>query len=294
MYAVMGATGHVGSAVANYLLERGEKVLAIVRERKRAEKLSAAGADVVEVDVHDVAGLRNVFQRCRRAFLLNPPADISTDTDTEERKTVRCILQAFEGSRLEFAVAESTYGAHPGERCGDLNVLYELEQGLQNQPIPVVIQRAAYYMSNWDAFLVPARESGKLPTLFPADFVIPMVDPEDLGRNAGRLLMQDEVRNHTIYMEGPQRYSPNDVARAFSKALGREVEPAVVPERRWHGTFRELGFSEDAASSYSKMTKATLESTFEIPGRPLRGSISLEAHISRLVAAPNLQRKVTS
>ncbi|MGX9115292.1 hypothetical protein ACWTU6_01150 [Mesorhizobium sp. BHbsci] len=50
-------------------------------------------------------------------------------------------------------VAQSTYGARPGDRCGDLNILYELEQQLRGQPIPASIIRAAYYMSNWDSVL---------------------------------------------------------------------------------------------------------------------------------------------
>jgi hypothetical protein len=46
------------------------------------------GAGLVE----DVTSLRAAFQRGRRAFLLNPPADPTTDTDTVERRTVANIL----------------------------------------------------------------------------------------------------------------------------------------------------------------------------------------------------------
>ena len=283
MYGVMGATGHVGSAVTDYLLERGEKVLAITRDRKHAEKLGTKGAEIAEVDVQDVSALRSAFQRCRRAFLLNPPADVSTDTDAEERKTVRCILEAIDGSRLEFVAAESAYGARPGDRCGDLSVLYELEQGVQRQAIPATIQRAAYYMSNWDQLLQPVLDSGKLPTMLPGDLALPMVAPEDLGRNAGRLLMQNEARKQIVYVEGPQPYSANDVARAFSRALGREVATSVIPEDRWHAAFKQLGFSDAAASSYSNMTKVSVEGGFEMPEHPIRGSTTLEAYITRLV-----------
>jgi uncharacterized protein YbjT (DUF2867 family) len=82
--------------------------------------------------------------------LLNPPADTSADTDAVERWTVACILAALGDSGLEKVVAESTGGAQPGERIGDLSVLWELEQGLGHLPISAAINRAAYYMSNWD------------------------------------------------------------------------------------------------------------------------------------------------
>jgi hypothetical protein len=58
---------------------------------------------------------------------------------------------ALEGSGLEKVVAESTGGAQPRDRIGDLNVLWELEEGLSRQTIPAAINRAAYYMTNWDA-----------------------------------------------------------------------------------------------------------------------------------------------
>lgn len=293
MYAVMGATGHVGSAVTEYLLKRGRSVLAIAHRREHAEKLRSAGAEIAEVNVHDVRALRSAFNRCRRAFLLNPPAAVSTDTDVEERETVRCILEALDGSGLEYVVAESAYGAQPGERCGDLSVLYELEQGLQKQSIPATIQRAAYYMSNWDHLLEPVLNNKTLPTLFPADLALPMVAPEDLGHTAGRLLMEDPPRKQITYVEGPEPYSSNDVARAFSKALGFEVVLSVVPENRWESTFKQLGFSDAAATSYAKMTKVSIEGGFEMQDHPLRGSITLESYISRL-AATHSSRQATS
>jgi uncharacterized protein YbjT (DUF2867 family) len=83
--------------------------------------------------------------------LLNPPADTTKDTDVIERRTVANILMALEGSGLEKVVAESTGGAQPRDRIGDLNVLWELEEGLSRQTIPAAINRAAYYMTNWDA-----------------------------------------------------------------------------------------------------------------------------------------------
>ena len=43
----------------------------------------------------------------KRAFLLNPPAAPSSDTDVEERATVAAIVEALEGSGLEKVVAAS-------------------------------------------------------------------------------------------------------------------------------------------------------------------------------------------
>jgi len=281
MFVVLGATGHVGSAVAETLLEAGEPVTVVVHAAEKAAAWRARGAQTAVADVLDPDGLRAVFRRGRRAFLLNPPAAPSTDTEVEEHRTVAGIVAALEGSGLEKVVVESTYGAQPGRRCGDLNVLYDFEQALAAQPIPATVQRAAYYMSNWDAALDQARQ-GVLPTLLPAELKLPMVAPVDLGRAAADFLREPVGQEGIHYVEGPARYSPADVAAAFAQALGRPVEPRVTPRDQWAAAYRALGFSEPAAESYTRMTEATAEAPFE-PEAPRRGSVTLEQYIGELV-----------
>ncbi|MCA7083515.1 NAD(P)H-binding protein [Cupriavidus sp. DB3] len=284
MYVIMGGTGHVGSATADALLARGQAVTIVTRSAARAAKWRDKGAAVVEADVEDVASLRAAFQRGRRAFLLNPPADTSKDTDAIERHTVANILAALQGSGLEKVVAESTGGAQPGERIGDLSVLWELEEGLRRQPIPAAINRAAYYMSNWDWLLDTVRSTGKLPTMFPADLPIPMVAPRDLGEAAAARLMSPLDDVGVRHVEGPRRYSSEEVAMAFSQALRRPVQVEVVPREKWKETFVGLGFSDAAADSYARMTAVSVDSRFDLSEEPMRGGTGLEEYIERLVA----------
>lgn len=189
MHIILGGTGNVGSAVAQALLKRHESIIVITHDSSKATVLRQSGADVAVADVHDVEALQAVFRQGRRLFLLNPPAAPSSNTVAEERRSLAAILSAINGSGLEKIVAESTYGARPGERLGDLGVLYEMEQTLTTQPIPATIIRAAYYMSNWDASLLAARE-GAMQTLYPEDFKLPMVAPSDIGELAARLLTE--------------------------------------------------------------------------------------------------------
>ncbi len=289
MNVILGGTGHVGSAVATQLLARGEPVTIVTRDARRAAGWRDRGAEIAEADVDDVSSLRAALQRGRRAFLLNPPADPSTDTDAVERRRVASILAALEGLDLEKVVAASTGGAQPGERIGDLSVLWELEEGLRRQSIPAAINRGAYYMSNWDGLLDPVRSDGVLPTMFPADMLIPMVAPRDLGRAAADRLISSADDVGVRFVEGPERYSARDVARAFSAALGRPVELAVIRRAEWKKTFLSMGFCEPAATSYTRMIEASVDSGFDFENDSVRGSISLEAYVQELVARPAVQ-----
>jgi uncharacterized protein YbjT (DUF2867 family) len=283
MFIVIGATGHVGSAVVSALLDAGRPITAVLHSNETDADWRNRGAQTAVVDVHNTDDLRAVFRTGTRAFLLNPNADVSTDTDREEHATVRSIVAALEGSGLEKVVAASTYGAQSGERCGDLNILYDFEQALAAQPIPATIQRGPYYMSNWDEQL-DAAKGGVLPTMIPADMKIPMVAPADLGKAAARHLLEPPRDLDVRYVEGPERYSPQDVADTFATALGIPVKVEVIPRNQWIATYRKLGFSDAAAESYARMTAVSVDSGFAMSEPFERGEITLEEYVGALVA----------
>ncbi|WP_018319046.1 NAD(P)H-binding protein [Bradyrhizobium sp. WSM2793] len=283
MYVIMGGTGHIGSATANILLSLGKAVTIVSRNSGHAGGWRKKGAEIVEADLNDVSSLHAALRRGRRALLLNPPADPTTDTDAVEKRTVASILEALAGSGLEKVVAVSTGGAQSGDRIGDLNTLWEFEEGLRRQPIPTAINRGAYYMSNWDGLLDTVRATGKLPSMFPAELSVPMVAPQDLGRFAADRLLSGTDDVGVRYMEGPERYSPADVARAFSEALGRPIDVEVKPRAEWYDGFLQLGFSEAAALSYTRMTELCVDNGFDMPADASRGAITLERYIDSLV-----------
>ncbi|MCT7307706.1 NmrA family NAD(P)-binding protein [Ralstonia wenshanensis] len=283
MYVVMGATGHVGGAVAQTLLASGEQVTILTRRPERAGRWRDKGASVAMADVEDVDSLRAAFRRGQRAFLLNPPADIAGDTDAAERRTIANILAALEDSGLEKVVAASTYGARPGQGIGDLTTLWALEEGLRRQPIPAAINRGAYYMTNWAGLLETVTQTGKLPSMFPADMPMPMVAPADLGEAAAARLLTPVEDVGVRYVEGPQRYTPQDVAQAMARTLGRGVAVEVAPRDRWETIYKGLGFSDEAARAYVRMTAVTQDEGFDMLSDVVRGHVSLADFIAAAV-----------
>jgi uncharacterized protein YbjT (DUF2867 family) len=283
MHVVLGATGHVGSAVVDGLLRRGEPLTVVTRDARRAAPFAALGVKVAVLDVDDLHGLGGVFRRARSAFVLMPPAEPTTDTVAVERRWVQNIVRALEGSKLERVVVQSTYGAQPGEGIGDLGVLYELESGVLRLGLRTSILRAAYYLSNWDGALSTAREAGEVHSFLPAALALPMVAPADVGRVAARLMTEEAEHVGIRYVEGPSAYSPTDVAGAFAAALGREVHVVEAPRERWEETFRSLGFSPAAAASYARMTEITVDTGGERPAVFERGQVTLDAYVADLV-----------
>lgn len=281
MFIILGATGHVGSATADVLLEAGEPVTVVTRSEDKAAQWRARGAEAAVVDVCDTPALKALFGPGRRAFLLNPPAAPDSDTDAREHATLAAIMAAIDGSGLDKVVLESTYGAQPGDAIGDLSVLYDFERALAAQPIPHAIQRAAFYMSNW-AMYFDAAKAGMIETVYPEDFAMPMVAPADLGQNAARLLREPPGAPVLDWVEGPARYTSRDVADAFARALGTPVALTVISRDRWEASYRNLGFSPEAAAAYTRMAEMTVGQP-AWPEDPVRGTTTLDDYLAALV-----------
>jgi uncharacterized protein YbjT (DUF2867 family) len=283
MHIVSGATGHVGAFVANALLERKESVTVILHSPEKAARWQQKGAQVVIADVLETEKLREIFQSGKRLFLLNPPAAPHTDTVSKELETLSSMLAALEGSDIEKVVGESTYGAQSGEGIGDLGVLYQMEEALKASGIPHSIIRAAYYMSNWDAALDTAVKEGKVHTLYPVDFKLPMVAPKDIGKIAARLMLAPINHTGLHYVEGPEMYSAADVAAAFALALGKPVQAVATPAAQWEQMLTGRSFSKPAAASMIAMTNIVLKGAYTKPNLPERGITTLQQYIATLV-----------
>ena len=284
MHIVTGGTGRVGSALAETLLRKGEKVTIISRSSNSAQKWMSKGAQIEVADIYDTDALQEIFKKGKSIFILNPPADPMTNTPLQERKTAASLVEALKNSGAEKVVVESTQGAQPGYSIGDFGVLYELEQSVAKLPYPYSIIRPAYYMSNWAEQLPMIKENSTLMSFYPADLKFPMVAPQDIGELAAHLMMADNTPQLNS-IHGPELYSARDVADAIAKALGKKVAVKVIPKHQWKATFMSMGFSEQGAESYSNMTDISLrdfEKGTDTTGF-IKGEITLQEYINNFI-----------
>lgn len=277
-FALLGGTGHIGTALATELLKQQRTVLIIGHDPAKANDWQSKGAAYETADILDTKRLRDLFSQAERVFILNPPALPDSDTDKVERQQIQTIIKVLEGLSLQKIVAASTYGAQLGEHIYDLGTLYDLEQGLNKLGQSLAIIRSAYYMSNFDQTIPAVQQKQELMTLFPADFKLPMVAPEDIGRFAAELLTDD--RTGLFFIEGPEHYSNQDAADVFSQLTGKPVKVISLPEPDWKDFLMQGGFSEAAATSFINMVKLTLEQ----PGSavdPVHGPTSLFQYLQK-------------
>jgi uncharacterized protein YbjT (DUF2867 family) len=241
MFAITGITGQVGGVVARTLLAAGNDVRAVMRDHAKGEAWSAQGCEIAIADIDDTHALQRAFAGAEAVFIVPPPRFDPALDFPEARTTAAAVRDALMQARPERVVCISTVGAQALQQ-NLLSQLAIIEQALGDLPQPVTFLRPAWYMENaaWD--IDSARSAGIVHSyLQPLDRAIPMVATADVGRIAAELLQESTSGRRIVELEGPHRYSPNDIASAFAHVLGRDVRAQAVPRATWETLFRAQG-----------------------------------------------------
>jgi NAD(P)H dehydrogenase (quinone) len=240
MFAVTGITGKVGSAVARSLLAADQPVRAVVRDGGKGAGWAKLGCEVAIADLSDTDALAAAFRGAAGVFVLVPPVFDPTPGFPEAIASINSLRTALARAKPEKIVALSTIGAD-APQPNLLNVLSRMEEIIGALPTPVTFLRAAWFMENaaWD---IASAKNGLIQSyLQPLDRAVPMVSTDDVGRAAAALLQERWEGKRVVELEGPRRVSPNALAAAFAKVLGRQVRAEVVPRDRWESIFRAQG-----------------------------------------------------
>jgi uncharacterized protein YbjT (DUF2867 family) len=284
MYVITGITGRVGGAVARALLEAGQPVRAVVRDAAKGGAWAERGCEVAIAAMDDAVALAKAFTGAEGVFVLPPPCFDPAPGFPEARAVVAAARAALETARPERVAWLSTVGAQARQP----NLLSQhglMEAALEGLDLPLTILRPAWFLDNVEWDVAPAREEGVIGGfLQPLDRAIPMVAAADVGRVAAELLGQPWSGRRIVELQGPRSISPNDIAAAFARALGRDVRTETVPRETWGALFRSQGMADPQPRI--QMLDGFNEGwlTFETPEHEVRrGDTDLDAVVRALV-----------
>ena len=283
MYAITGITGKVGGIVARTLLAAGLPVRAVVRDADKGRPWADKGCEVAIASISDAAGLTSAFSDVDGVFLMTPPDFDPEPGFPKTHQAIAAVKAAIAAAQPAKVVFLSTIG-----QVAEFSLLNNskiTEEGLRNLSLPVVFLRAAWFMENagWD---VEAAKAGVVPSfLQPLDHPIPMVATADIGSTAANLLRESWTGLRIVELEGPRRYSANDVAVGFAEAVGHRVQMEPVPRETWEALFRLQGMKHPLARI--RMIDGFNEGWIDFEGGGAEhrtGRIPLQAVLNDLIA----------
>ncbi len=258
-HIVLGASGQVGTAVADALLKQGHSVKAVIRNPEEYGPLESKGAEVAIADFFDLNALKKAFKGGDTVFLLTPENPASEDIFGETEQILNNYREAIQDSEISKIVGLSSIGAQHSRGTGNLAMSHMLENIFEDLPLKTFFIRPAYYYSNWLMYAEGAAETGLLPTFFPANHHLPMASPEDVAGFVATVMTGEKDEQRVYELAGPETYSPEDVARIFGKLLNRKVEAQQIPPEQWQETLVGVGFSSHAAEQIINMTEAVID-----------------------------------
>jgi len=266
LIAVVGATGSQGGGLVRAILadlDQRFAVRALTRnvQSAKAQELAAAGAEVVEADLDDEAGVRKAFDGAHGAFVVTnywverTPEEEATRSRAEmELEQAENAARAAKDAGLRHVIWSTLEDTR--EHFGDDDRVPSLDDGRYKVPhfdakgegnelftkydVPTTFLQTTFFFEAMTMGVGPARdESGKLVLTLPmADQPLSGIAAEDIGKTAlGVFKRGTDFIGKTVSIAG-SHLTGNEYAAALTEALGEEV---VYQPLTWD-QYRALGF----------------------------------------------------
>lgn len=288
LYAVAGVSGRTGATVAQTLLNKGNRVRVIVRNKIKGDVWSKLGAEVMVADMDDVHSLTEALSGVQGAYMISPPQYASNDLFLQADSMAGVLVESATIAKLPKLVVLSSVGAEKKTGTGWIGMNHILEQYLSAVEFPVTFLRAAYFMENWIPMIEGALETGILPSfLAPLDTRLPMIATADIGRLAVEILKEEWIGVRIAELEGPESYTPQDLALELSFLLNRPIDAVQIPFAKWPNAVAGQAFSQAALAGFIEMTAGINSGHIAFNKNQqfqnLRGNISLKQFLSSVV-----------
>jgi uncharacterized protein YbjT (DUF2867 family) len=250
---VMGATGAQGGGLVRAILDDEHSefaVRAVTRnpDSDNARALAAAGAEVVQADLDDVASLTQAFQGAHGAFCVtNFWEHFSPQKETEQGKNLAEAAKAAGVQHVIWSTFEDTRDFIPlnDDRMPTLQEHYKVphfdakaDANKHFDGLPTTFLLTSAYFDNFITFgWGPQKaEDGSLFVVFPMDDAkLPIIWAEDIGRCAyGIFKAGDEFIGQSVGVAA-EHLTGTEIADALSDALGRLVTYNAVPADVYRG-----------------------------------------------------------
>lgn len=258
-FVICGATGNVGSRIAETLLAAGAPVRAIARERVRLGPLAAKGAEPWPGDLGETRFLAKAFAGARAAFVMIPPKHDAPDYRAYQNRIGETLASALSGAGVPRVVSLSSVGAHQSGGTGPIAGLHHVEARLDGlRDTAVVHLRPGYFMENhlWSIPLI--RAQGRNGSLVRPDVPIPMVAAKDIAEEAARLLLEETFSGRSVrYLLGPRDLTLSAATRILGEAIGKpDLKYVQIFEEEARRGMDAAGMSRSVADAMIEMEHA--------------------------------------
>jgi uncharacterized protein YbjT (DUF2867 family) len=222
MLVITGATGNIGSTLAELLLAGGRKVRVIGRSRERLAGLEKKGAEPAAGDLGDPDFLARAFTGAEAVFAMIPPNHAAEDFRAYQRRISESIVTAVGKSGVRYVVDLSSQGAHLPAGTGPIAGLHDHEERLnRTEGVNVLHLRPTYFMENLLTNIGLIRKAGIMGSAVRGDVRFAMIATKDIAHHAAERMAARDFAGRTVRdLLGPRDVSLDEAAAVIGAKLG--------------------------------------------------------------------------
>ncbi len=233
MILIVGASGRLGRAMAERLLQEGVPFRAACRNAAKAHWLAERGVDVVPLDLESREGLAasligvTAVISCIHGLLGKSRQSIQrTDIDGQER-----LIDASAQAGVKRFVFVSALGASPDHPSEFWKAKARTEHYLRESGLEFVILRPSAFMDLYAHDLIGAAilRRKRAILLGAGDSPRNLVAVADVAAAAEKALCQADLAGRTIDFGGWENLTDRDVVAVYARLTGEAAKVRTIP-----------------------------------------------------------------
>lgn len=265
---ITGATGSTGSAIVQNLLAAGHPIRVMVR-RAPAAGVFPTAVETVIGDFDDPKSTAAALTGVQRAYLVTP------SSERAEEQQLQFADQAAE-SGIDRLVVLSQLASESTSPVRFLRYHAAVEEHVRTLGIGYTFLRPNLFFQGFLAFAGLIAQSNMFFAPI-GNSAVSAIDVRDIAAVAAAALTEDGHQNATYTLTGPAAITHQEIAEAFSAALGHTITFADAPPEQFGAALQGIlpawqieGTLEDYAH-YSRGEAAFVSTSVEdVTGRPPR------------------------
>ena len=259
MYVITGATGNIGSRIAEKLLSGGKTVRVVGRSAEKLQPFVDKGAEPFVGDLADTDAMARAFTGAEAVFVLIPPNFAAPDHRAYQNEVGESLANAIKEAGVKNVVNLSSVGAHLPENVGVIKGLFDQEQRLNTlEGVNVLHLRPAFFMENHLLQIDMIKGNGIMGSPVKPDIPIFQIATADIADYAAERLVHLDFSGKTVReLLGPEEMTMDEATQVLGKAIGKENLKFVrFSYEDAHRGMTGMGISEDVASEMMELYRS--------------------------------------
>ena len=257
--AVTTPSGHVGSAVADFLLDSGGdiQVKLLARRPKDLDKFVHRGAELVIGSQDDADYLVSATQDVDALFWVTPPGFGSDNLRAFQNRLGIAGSFAIRANHIPRVVNLSSIGAQLSSGVGPISGLYDVEGLLDEAADNITHLRPGFFFENLLMQLDSITKWGRISLPISGSRSFPMIAACDVARVAAvRLVDPTWTGMYIRELHGSADLSFDEAAEIISQVLGRKILYIRSDKQEARHALLNTGMSENLADLLLEMYDA--------------------------------------